>query len=77
MKKQLVEKNAQQLRTETLNTLQKILPSLHPSALTTDTLARALGVKAGTIRRGLCVDGHYLGLTPTKLGNGRLLWPIA
>ena len=43
--------------------------------LTTSKLAERFGVKPETVRRGLCMDGHYLGLKPTKLPNGRLLWP--
>jgi hypothetical protein len=43
--------------------------------LTTEEFARGLGVKAHTVRRGLCVNGHYLGVRPIKLPNRRLLWP--
>ena len=42
--------------------------------LSTEELAQDLKVKSATVRRGLCVDGHYLGLKPIKLANGRLLW---
>ena len=44
-----------------------------------DTLEAAdrLRVKPQTIRRALCLSGHYLGLKPTKLPNGRLLWDAA
>lgn len=45
------------------------------SHLTTNEAARALGVQGSTIRRGLCVKGHYMGLVPVKLPNHRLLWP--
>lgn len=37
--------------------------------------AKNFGVKPDTIRRNLCVNGHFLGLKPIKLPNGRLLWP--
>ena len=43
--------------------------------ITTEQVARLLGVTPGTVRRGLCVNGHYLGLRPIKLPNRRLLWP--
>jgi len=43
--------------------------------LTTEEFARRLGVKSHTVRRGLCVNGHYLGARPVKLPNRRLLWP--
>lgn len=42
--------------------------------ITTHEFARRLGVQANTVRRALCVQGHYLGLRPVKLPNGRLLW---
>jgi hypothetical protein len=45
------------------------------SYLTTRELAELLRVEAATIRRGLCVNGHYMGVKPLKLTNGRLLWP--
>ena len=67
----------QLLRNQTLSTLQQILPPGPARALSTAQLAQVLHVQPGTIRRGLCVDGHYLGLVPQKFANGRLLWPIA
>lgn len=45
-----------------------------PKKLDTAEAAAVLRVKPQTIRRGLCMDGHYLGLRPVKLANGRLLW---
>ncbi len=41
----------------------------------TEQFAELVKVKASTIRRGLCVDGHYMGVRPVKLPNGRLIWP--
>lgn len=41
----------------------------------TETLADRFFVKPDTVRRSLCVKGHFLGLKPVKLPNGRLLWP--
>ena len=43
----------------------------------TKEFAESLGVKPETARRSLCVAGHYLGIRPVKLPNGRLLWPEA
>jgi hypothetical protein len=43
--------------------------------ITTEQVAKLFGVTPGTVRRGLCVNGHYLGLRPIKLPNRRLLWP--
>lgn len=71
-----IVKTTEQLRTETLELLKKLLPNTPVKGINTDTLARCLGVKPGTIRRGLCCDGHYLGLTPLKAPNGRLSWLI-
>ena len=45
--------------------------------LTTSEAARMLGVQGATIRRGLCVNGHYMNVRPIKLPNNRLLWPVA
>lgn len=45
-----------------------------PRRLSTEELAAALKVRPQTVRAGLCNNGHYMGLKPTKLPNGRLLW---
>ena len=45
--------------------------------INTEEFAGKLGVKSGTVRRGYCIDGHYMGIKPVKLPNGRLLWPVA
>ena len=42
--------------------------------LNTSQFAKAFGVKGSTVRRGLCVNGHYMGMRPRKLPNGRLIW---
>ena len=44
-------------------------------SFSTEQLAQLLHVKDGTIRRGLCLNGHYMGIKPVKLPNGRLIWP--
>jgi hypothetical protein len=44
-------------------------------ALTTEDLADCIGIKPTSIRVRLCRTGSYFGLRPTKLPNGRLLWP--
>jgi hypothetical protein len=41
----------------------------------TSDFAKRFGVKPDTVRRNLCVKGHFLGLRPLKLPNERLLWP--
>lgn len=41
---------------------------------TTELAAPRLTVKPQTMRAGYCRHGHYLGMIPVKLPNGRLLW---
>ena len=43
--------------------------------ISTKEFASLFRVDSQTIRRGYCVNGHYLGWKPVKLPNGRLLWP--
>jgi hypothetical protein len=47
---------------------------MEPELLNTKEFAEIFRVKTETVRHGLCLDGHYLGLKPLKLQNGRLLW---
>jgi len=49
----------------------------HNESLNSKEFAALVRVEAQTIRRSYCVNGHYLGLKPIKLPNGRLLWPKA
>lgn len=42
---------------------------------TTAALASRLGIQAQSIRASVCRNGSYYGLKPTRLPNGRLLWP--
>lgn len=37
--------------------------------------SKGLNIKPSSIRRAHCVKGEYLGITPRKLPNGRLIWP--
>lgn len=43
--------------------------------ITTEQLAKRFLVKEPSIRSALCRHGHYHGLRPFKLPNGRLAWP--
>lgn len=53
-------------------------PSVRPAAkLTTEELAAEFKVVPQTARAALCRNGHYLGLRPVKLPNGKLLWDAA
>ncbi len=49
----------------------------HPRKLDTAEAATVLRVKPQTLRRALCLQGHYFGMRPVKLPNGRLLWDAA
>lgn len=49
----------------------------HKESLNTKEYATLTRVDPQTIRRSYCVNGHYLGLKPFKLPNGRLLWQKA
>lgn len=52
-------------------------PSARPAKITTEELAGLLHVVPQTPRAALCRNGHYLGLRPVKLPNGKLLWDAA
>lgn len=43
--------------------------------MTTNDFAKPFGIKGTSIHRRVCLTGSYFGVTPTKLPNGRLLWP--
>jgi len=53
-------------------------PTARPAAkITTEEMAGLLRIVPQTARAGLCRNGHYLGLKPLKLSNGKLLWDAA
>ena len=43
--------------------------------LTTPEFSALFKVKPETVRRNLCTTGHFMGVKPLKMPNGRLLWP--
>lgn len=43
--------------------------------ISTEELAQQLRLRPQSLRAALCRDGHYFGLRPRKMPNGRLLWP--
>jgi hypothetical protein len=43
--------------------------------LNTDEFAARNQVKGGTVRSRICRFGHYFGVRPKKLANGRLTFP--
>ncbi|WP_454693184.1 hypothetical protein [Achromobacter aegrifaciens] len=53
--------------------VQNTPPLAH--GVNTKTFAEKNLVKPQTVRKGFCNNGEYQGVVPTKLANGRLLWP--
>lgn len=45
-------------------------------AIQTATLAQRIGYKSASIRTAVWRNGHFNGIKPVKLPNGRLLWPV-
>ena len=43
--------------------------------MSTEQLAALLNLKPQSIRKRFCETGAYYTLRPTKLPNGRLMWP--
>lgn len=52
-----------------------IVAKYQRGGLSTEALAAGLGIKPQSLRAALCRQGHWCGLRPAKLPNGRLLWP--
>ena len=53
-------------------------PSVRPAAkITTEVLTAKFGAQPQSARASLCRKGHWMGLIPTKLPSGRLLWDEA
>lgn len=50
------------------------MESLYRKYVPTIDFAYILGVKSTTIHQNLCLKGHYMGIRPIKLPNGRLMW---
>jgi len=44
-------------------------------SFSTKTFAEHAGVEQQTVRGRVCQTGSYFGIVPSKLINGRLLWP--
>lgn len=53
-------------------------PSARPAAkLTTEELSVLFRNRPQSVRASLCNKGHFCGLRPVKLPNGKLLWDSA
>lgn len=48
--------------------------SFNKPKISTKEFAAALNLQQQSIRAAFCRAGHYLGLKPVKLPNGRMLW---
>ncbi len=46
-----------------------------PTHYQTSDFARLFGAEIQTPRASYCRKGHWLGIKPVKLPNGRLMWP--
>ncbi len=44
-------------------------------SLSTEELAKGLGIKPQTLRAALCRNGEYFGIRPVKAKNRFLRWP--
>lgn len=47
----------------------------HADWIRTDAFAALNKIRHQTVRKRYCLTGSYFGVKPTKLANGRLLWP--
>jgi hypothetical protein len=43
--------------------------------VTTNEFAAKIGIQHTSIHRRVCITGSYFGIRPTRLVNGRLIWP--
>ncbi|HUW38594.1 MAG TPA: hypothetical protein VMV91_14815 [Rhodocyclaceae bacterium] len=55
--------------------MQQQLTEKPQFTLDTDAFATRNGVKGQTVRARICRFGHYFGIRPKKLANGRLIFP--
>lgn len=59
-----------------MTTPTAVFQSAQTTHINTEDLAKTLGVNPNTVRRGYCIQGHYMGIKPKKMPNRRLLWPV-
>lgn len=58
--------------------LEHTAPPARPGVkVTTEAMTARFGVATQTPRASLCRLGHWMGMRPVKLPNGRLLWDAA
>lgn len=51
------------------------IDTMQQSTIQTAALARQIGYKPASIRTAVWRNGHFQGIKPFRLPNGRLLWP--
>ncbi len=57
-----------------MNRTHAALSSRTGRKIGTETISERFEVQPQTPRRSYCLHGHWMGMVPTKLPNGRLLW---
>lgn len=57
------------LRNTTLATIAELAPPDTPAIISTETLAQIAGIRPASIRSSVWRKGHWLGLTPLRLGQ--------
>lgn len=55
--------------------MSKTSTGYYNTGLTTKEFAQQLRIQEASIRRRYCLFGSYFGVKPTKLANGKLIWP--
>ncbi|WP_334032931.1 hypothetical protein [Burkholderia gladioli] len=56
-------------------TYARMTPPVITKGVSTEVFASNNHVQPQTPRKQYCLTGSYFGVVPTKLANGRLLWP--
>ncbi|KAF3461263.1 hypothetical protein GO287_02042 [Ralstonia solanacearum] len=56
-------------------TFAKTTPPVLTKGVPTEVFANNNHIRPQTPRKQYCLTGSYFGVVPTKLANGRLLWP--
>lgn len=74
--KELIENEVAAIRKKTVNQLRQLVGANSITTFSTEQLADLCKVQPATIRRALCTKGHFLGLVPQKLSNGRIVFSV-
>lgn len=63
------------MQTQTIPTAWRNDAPLASRTYSTEEAAAALHIKPQSLRRALCLQGHYFGIRPRKLPSRFLAWP--